>query len=318
MNAKQLQKYLTGVVLAVALGVPFAEAKADETVTVPDTAETTVADLPTIIIYDGDETGEEVYSEDGTTTDPGLDDVVVTEPVGTEEPAPVTPPSLDDVVITPPTDNGGTVTPPSLDEVVVEPGTGTQPTTPPSLDDVVVTPPTNGTTTPGTGGDTVTKPEPPTEPTTPTDNPAEPGTENRPTITRPTEDGGVEVVPVPSTTEVNEQGGSQIGAWSEETGQIVSNVSEEDPVETDTGYTIVSTEDSNVVVENADGTQVVVAAEVVGGRVNSDGTISVRTNTGQLETLPRTGEAVNVLSWIGLLMTCFVFQQTKPKLKKMY
>lgn len=304
MNAKQLQKYLTGIVAAVALGVPLTEAKADETVTVPDTAETTVADLPTIIIYDGDEAGDEVYSEDGTTTEPGLDDVVVTEPVDTEEPAPVTPPSLDDVVITPPTDNGGTVTPPSLDEVVVEPGTGTQPTTPPSLDDVVVTPPTNGTTTPGTGGDTVTKPEP--------------GTEDRPTITRPTEDGGVEVVPVPSTTEVNEQGGSQIGAWSEETGQIVSNVSKEDPVETDTGYTIVSTEDSNVVVENADGTQVVVAAEVVGGRVNSDGTISVRTNTGQLETLPRTGEAVNILSLIGLLMTIFVFQQTKPKLKKMY
>ena len=102
-----------------------------------------------------------------------------------------------------------------------------------------------------------------------------------------------------TTVEANEQGKSQIGTTSTSTGQVVHDVTKE-PVETNTGASIVSTQGGNVVL--SDGS--VVAPEEVGGTVNEDKTISVTDKEGKLKTLPNTGTAESILSTIGgMLMT---------------
>ena len=102
-----------------------------------------------------------------------------------------------------------------------------------------------------------------------------------------------------TTVEANEQGKSQIGTTSTSTGQVVHDVTKE-PVETNTGASIVSTQGGNVVL--SDGS--VVAPEEVGGTVNEDKTISVTDKEGKLKTLPNTGTAESILSNIGgMLMT---------------
>ena len=102
-----------------------------------------------------------------------------------------------------------------------------------------------------------------------------------------------------TTDEANEQGKSQIGTISTATGQVVHDVTK-DPVETNTGASIVSTQGGNVVL--SDGS--VVAPEEVGGTVNEDKTISVTDKEGKLKTLPNTGTAKSILSAIGgMLMT---------------
>ena len=102
-----------------------------------------------------------------------------------------------------------------------------------------------------------------------------------------------------TTVEANEQGKSQIGTTSTSTGQVVHDVTKE-PVETNTGASIVNTQGGNVVL--SDGS--VVAPEAVGGTVNEDKTISVTDKEGKLKTLPNTGTAESILSIIGgVLMT---------------
>ena len=102
-----------------------------------------------------------------------------------------------------------------------------------------------------------------------------------------------------TTVEANEQGKSQIGTTSTSTGQVVHDVTKE-PVETNTGASIVSTQGGNVVL--SDGS--VVAPEEVGGTVNEDKTISVTDKEGKLKTLPNTGTVESILSAIGgMLMT---------------
>ena len=85
-----------------------------------------------------------------------------------------------------------------------------------------------------------------------------------------------------------EQGESQVGTVSEVTGQTVENVTPEAPVVTDTGYTIVSTNKSQVVIKNADGQLATVPATSIGATVNADGTISVKDANGKQKTLPET------------------------------
>ena len=93
-----------------------------------------------------------------------------------------------------------------------------------------------------------------------------------------------------TTDQANQQGKSQIGTTSTSTGQVVHDVTKE-PVETNTGASIVSTENGNVVL--SDGS--VVAPEEVGGTVNEDKTISVTDKDGKLKTLPNTGLKESIL-----------------------
>ena len=112
-----------------------------------------------------------------------------------------------------------------------------------------------------------------------------------------------------TTVEANEQGKSQIGTTSTSTGQVVHDVTKE-PVETNTGASIVSTQGGNVVL--SDGS--VVAPEEVGGTVNEDKTISVTDKDGKLKTLPNTGTAESIMGTIGAMLFAAVVYFYKKKL----
>ena len=112
-----------------------------------------------------------------------------------------------------------------------------------------------------------------------------------------------------TTVEANEQGKSQIGTISTATGQVVHDLIK-DPVETNTGASIVSTQSGNVVL--SDGS--VVAPEEVGGTVNEDKTISVTDKDGKLKTLPNTGTAESILGTIGAMLLTAVGYFYKKKM----
>ena len=124
--------------------------------------------------------------------------------------------------------------------------------------------------------------------------------------------GSLDGVPAeePKTTDqANQQGKSQIGTTSSSTGQVVHDVIK-DPVETNTGVAIVSTQNGNVVL--SDGS--VVAPEEVGGTVNEDKTISVTDKDGKLKTLPNTGTTESILGVIGSMLLTAVGYFYKKKL----
>lgn len=107
---------------------------------------------------------------------------------------------------------------------------------------------------------------------------------------------------LPKADKAIENGQSQIGTYSKETKQVVSEVSPVKPVTTETGYTIIGTQDSQVIIQASDGTQSVLSAEAVGGKVNADKTISIKTKDGKMTTLPTTGEKSSTgLFFTGLL-----------------
>lgn len=112
-----------------------------------------------------------------------------------------------------------------------------------------------------------------------------------------------------TTDQANQQGKSQIGTTSTSTGQVVHDVTKE-PVETNTGASIVSTKGGNVVL--SDGS--VVAPEEVGGTVNEDKTISVTDKDGKLKTLPNTGTAESILGAIGAMLLTAVSYVYKKKM----
>ena len=124
--------------------------------------------------------------------------------------------------------------------------------------------------------------------------------------------GSLDGVPAekPKTTDqANQQGKSQIGTTSSSTGQVVHDVTKE-PVETNTGASIVSTQNGNVVLSNGS----VVAPEEIGGTVNEDKTISVTDKEGKLKTLPNTGTAESILGTIGAMLLTAVGYFYKKKL----
>jgi len=124
--------------------------------------------------------------------------------------------------------------------------------------------------------------------------------------------GSLDGVPAeePKTTDqANQQGKSQIGTTSSSTGQVVHDVVK-DPVETNKGVAIGSTQNGNVVL--SDGS--VVAPEEVGGTVNEDKTISVTDKDGKLKTLPNTGTTESILGVIGSMLLTAVGYFYKKKL----
>ena len=147
----------------------------------------------------------------------------------------------------------------------------------------------------------------------PTDKPAtpeQPATSDKPQGKDNAESlDGVPAEKPKTTDEANEQGKSQIGTTSTSTGQVVHDVTKE-PVETNTGVAIVSTQNGNVVL--SDGS--VVAPEEVGGTVNEDQTISVTDKDGKLKTLPNTGTAESILGAIGAMLLTAVGYFYKKKL----
>ena len=124
----------------------------------------------------------------------------------------------------------------------------------------------------------------------PTDKPVTPDTSS--TTDKPQgKDNAESLDGVPSekpktTDEANEQGKSQIGTTSTSTGQTVQDVTEQNPVRTNTGAQIVSTRDGQVIL--SDGT--VTSPEAIGAKTNADKTITVTKEVGSTVTLPHTGD----------------------------
>lgn len=203
-------------------------------------------------------------------------------------------------------------------EVISEPSTTgsseiTEDTTPSSTDNPVI--PTDSSTVvnpvtepsvevPASSDQTKTEDNSQTEAEEETTSPADQsGTEEA--VIVPTVDGGTAVLTPDVTVPTNnpnvsaqtayDTGASQVGTTSQVTGQVVQNVTPTNPVYTSTGYQIVSTQNSQLVVANADGTRATLAPESIGATVNSDQTISVTTSTGELKTLPHTGEKEEAL-----------------------
>lgn len=161
----------------------------------------------------------------------------------------------------------------------------------------------NDSNTGATTPTTPTVPEAPAEPTTP----AKPATPETPTSPTPTTDtsakpanqaGDKPEAPAPKTdtdTNTSEAPQSPEVPSVNVNGQPVVTVTPAAPVITAAGQTIVSTQNSQLVVANTDGTTSLVAPEVAGFKVNADGTLTGKDAKGKEVTLPKTGEASTVI-----------------------
>ena len=225
------------------------------TVSADEITETPVdSSVPAIVTSDSTTSGETVVQSP-------LDEQPVTEtPIVDDGTTPVVP---SETVPTTPTEPSVPTTPTETPVVPTEPVIPTDPTVP---------------TIPSTGTEgsssTETGTTEPVSPTTPSSTDTVVGVS-------PTKPADPIVAPTPAPIEAPEDTPVE--------GQVVATVSEEAPIVTDTGYTIVSTDQGRVVIENLDGTTSLVAPEQIGGTLNIDGTISVKNNSGSMTTLPNTG-----------------------------
>ena len=123
----------------------------------------------------------------------------------------------------------------------------------------------------------------------------------------------------PKVSDTNVQEAPKPGDVSPSTKQVVLNVTPSQPVVTNTGYKVVSTNNSDLVVQNFDGSVASVPASQAGGSVNEDGTVSVKTEAGEMVTLPETGEAGTKLVTFGfLILAALGLQRTAVKQDKWY
>ena len=149
-------------------------------------------------------------------------------------------------------------------------------------------------------------------PTTPSDTPTVPDapkTEKKPEVK-------------PSVTEVTEKPkpavyvpkpyengtGSETVLHPQASGTPTVTPTNNEPVVTDEGYKIVDIYKSLLTLENADGSRIQVKPELIGGVTNEDGTVTVKSSKGGLETLPETGFVESMLmTLIGFLLLIFGF-----------
>lgn len=240
--------------------------------------------------------------------------------ISADEVTPVDPTAPSSEIVVPPTD---TTTPTDATSVTTDTdssGAGkTQPTLPVDPTTPSTTPSTDGTQGKDTAGDDVVAPDAGTqgkdnagENLDPQPSPEPQGKDTAGdninpdgTTTVPTTDGGsAQVTPdktIPtnnpniSADTANKAGASQVGTTSTVTGQVVQDVNANNPIYTNTGAAIVSTQNGQVVL--SDGSTV--APEAIGAVTNSDKTITVTKSDGTKATLPETGEAQNLLVAIG-------------------
>lgn len=225
--------------------------------------------------------------------------VASTDTVIVEDNSPTTSP--DDVVITPtePVVDTPVIEPDPIDEPVI-----TEPVTDEPVIDVPVVTEPETTETPVVDEPVATEPTETETPTTDSPVVTEPVVTEQPTTTPTVKPTPAVNVPKPYTN----GGGSAVVLNPQPSAVVTTEPSVEAPVITGQGYKIVSTTNSLVKVENADGTQVDVKAEEIGGVTNEDGTVTVKTADGKLETLPQTGVVESMfLTLIGFLLLIFGF-----------
>ncbi|EEK10298.1 LPXTG cell wall anchor domain-containing protein [Streptococcus salivarius] len=146
---------------------------------------------------------------------------------------------------------------------------------------------------------------PPTPTPTVPEVPAEPTTPETPATPAPTADSSTKPADKPADkpeapASATDKGTSEAPQNPETpavnvNGQPVVTVTPTAPVITAAGQTIVSTQNSQIVIANTDGTTSVVAPETVGFKVNADGTLTGKDAKGKEVTLPKTGEASTVI-----------------------
>ncbi|WP_421038650.1 LPXTG cell wall anchor domain-containing protein [Streptococcus hyointestinalis] len=222
---------------------------------------------------------------------------VVTPSTGTEASTDVTTPSTETPATTP-SDSGSTTTP----TVPVDP---TTPSTDQGKDNAgenVTVPGSESQGKDNAGENVDPQPAPDNQGK---DNAGEQVDPNTGNTTVPTTDGGTAQVTPDKTVPINnpsvsadtatKAGASQVGTTSTVTGQVVQNVTSQAPVVTNTGATIISTKDGQLVL--SDGSTV--TPETVGATINSDKTITVTKADGTKATLPEAGEAGSSLAVLG-------------------
>lgn len=155
-------------------------------------------------------------------------------------------------------------------------------------------------------GDEVT----PTDPSQPSEQPTPSEPETKPEVNDKDTTPAVETPKEEVKTPTEAPKLPQEGELSKTTGQVVSVVTPEAPIETSTGVSIVSTQEGQLVL--SDGSKV--APETVGAKTNDDKTITVTKADGTKATLPHTGEAQTLgLSLLGLAMAGLGFAFWKKK-----
>lgn len=173
-----------------------------------------------------------------------------------------------------------------------------------ATNDAVLTQPTTdrATTGPSTApsdGDLARSNDSNTGVATPT--PTTPATPEAPATPTPTADSSTKPADKPEDPASATDKGTSEAPQNSETpavnvnGQPVVTVTPTAPVITAAGQTIVSTQNSQIVIANTDGTTSVVAPETVGFKVNADGTLTGKDAKGKEVTLPKTGEASTVI-----------------------
>ena len=227
------------------------------------------------------------------------DDVISPDAVATttEKPTEANIPSADSV------DTGTTATEtPTVPEIPVvpiadeKPAGSEAPTAPttPSTPEVPTVPSTTEPSTPETPS-TPSTPEVPTVPSTP-----EPSTPEKPSTP--------EVPTVPSATEDKKDDDKKLADDKKDNTHlpIVDPTAEDTkPIETDKG-TVLSTDNGKVIIKNTEtGEEQTFTPEELGGKVEKDGTVTIKEKDGKLTRLPNTGLEESASMLIAGLTTLF-------------
>ncbi len=214
------------------------------------------------------------------------------------------------------TENGSPAETPSESETAVE--VPTEPTPPTNTTEETPVDPTLPTETPGEITET---PEEPVNPDAPVEPPVTPGATEAPTdssVVPPSEqpnttEPSTTVVTdnqptTPTKPQATENNNTQVAPLQPQVDPAPTVEEDFEPIVTDQGYTVISTENSVVTVANVDGTKSTGKAEDFGGVTNQNGTVSFITKEGKKETLPETGVVENIaLTLLGFLLLLFGF-----------
>ncbi|SEP71327.1 hypothetical protein SAMN05216416_0706 [Streptococcus equinus] len=145
------------------------------------------------------------------------------------------------------------------------------------------------------------------------------------TVTVPTIDGGQSTLtpdktqatddPNISAQTAKEAGASQVGTTSQVTGQVVRDVTTDNPVTLTSGQQLLDIQSG--VATLSDGSKVNLVE--LGATENEDGTFSVTTNDGEKVTLPETGQKEGISAFVGVLILIFgIGLGFKDKLKELF
>lgn len=183
---------------------------------------------------------------------------------------------------------------PSLEPTTpTEPGATPEPSAPAPEDPATPEPTPTDPTQPSTGDEAT-----PTDPSQPSEQPKPSEPETKPEVsdkdTAPAVETPKEEPKTPTTPTAPKE-----GEVSKATGQVVSVVTPEAPIETNTGVSIVSTKEGKLIL--SDGSKV--APEAIGAKTNDDKTITVTKADGSKATLPHAGDGKTLgLSLLGFAM----------------